>query len=292
MDKYIKTKTTDAQGEGKHVAGSKRCRGGPRPLGDKQSAEESRGRTPKVGERPRDEVTAEERTRSAGSDSDSASSVASVGSSVAGSRSVEVKPAAADSLRKPSRCRTGDSSSEGDGAKASCVTSRKRGGSHSVARGAKAKGRVLKEARDSGRLAEEGRHPIAARLRSTAKKRAKFEEVVMAAIASVRQKKLRTSKEKASQEAAASIMAAAAATFLESESESDNEGMRADIARLSTEVERLSRENAELKSSRASALAQSSRPAATPPEVSAVQPADRQLLSLIREGIRQDIYRI
>ncbi|XP_037296666.1 uncharacterized protein LOC119189940 [Manduca sexta] len=112
----------------------------------------------------------------------------------------------------------------------------------------------------------------------------------MAAIASVRQKKLRSSKEKAAQEAAASIMAAAAATFLESEPESGNEGMRADIARLSTEVERLSRENAELKSSRASALVQSSRPEETPPEVSAVQPADRQqLLSLIREGIRQEI---
>ncbi|XP_037297046.1 translation initiation factor IF-2-like [Manduca sexta] len=211
-------------------------------------------------------------------------------SSVAGPRSMEVKTAAAESFRKRIRCRIGDSSSEGGGAKASCVAPRKRGGSHSASHGAKVKGRALKEARDSGRLAEEGRHPIAARPQKAEKKRAKFEEVVMAAIASVRQKKLRSSKEKAAQEAATSIMAAAAATFLESEPESGNEGMRADIARLSTEVERLSRENAELKSSRASALVQSSRPVETPPEVSAVQPADRQqLLSLIREGIRQEI---
>ncbi|XP_037292554.1 uncharacterized protein LOC119188793 [Manduca sexta] len=167
---------------------------------------------------------------------------------------------------------------------------RKRGGSHSASRGAKVKGRALKEARDSGKLAEEGGTRSPHDLKRPRRKRAKFEEVVMAAIASVRQKKLRSSKEKAAQEAAASIMAAAAATFLESEPESGNEGMRADIARLTTEVERLSRENAELKSSRASALVQSSRPVETPPEVSAVQPADRQqLLSLIREGIRQEI---
>ncbi|XP_037295469.1 microtubule-associated protein futsch-like [Manduca sexta] len=207
-------------------------------------------------------------------------------SSVAGTRSMEIKTAAAEPFRKRIRCRIGDTSSEGGGAKASCVAPRKRADPIRT-RGAKVKGRALKEARDSGKLAEEGGTRSPHDLKSR-EKRAKFEEVVMAAIASVRQKKLRSSKEKAAQEAAASIMAAAAATFLESEPESGNEGMRADIARLSTEVERLSRENAELKSSRASALVQSSRPVETPPEVSAVQPADRSVPSArfaVLEGI-------
>ncbi|CAK1579405.1 unnamed protein product [Parnassius mnemosyne] len=233
----------------------------------------------------------EERRNDAGTESDAASS------SEGGSESSrQVEPGTAETskfFRKRSR-RDGDqgSASGEEEVSARKIPTNRRGG-------LRGKGRELsanQRAERAAKLAEEGRHPddtaresgeeTDATGGSEVERKARFVKEVEAAIKVVANKQKSSSKFKAIPAASASIMAAAEANFAGAGPNADEVAkLRADVARLTSAMETLQKENEKLRADLASPHEPASRAAPQTQRPSQPVPVENQVLNLVRKEL-------
>ncbi|CAK1590252.1 unnamed protein product [Parnassius mnemosyne] len=226
----------------------------------------------------------EERRNDAGTESDAASN------SEGGSESSrQVEPGTAETskfFRKRSR-RDGDqgSASGEEEVSARKIPTNRRGGL-----------RGNQRAERAAKLAEEGRHPddtaresgeeTDATGGSELERKARFVKEVEAAIKVVANKQKSSSKVKAIPAASASIMAAAEANFAGAGPNADEvEKLRADVARLTSAMETLQKENEKLRADLASLHEPGPRAAPQTQRPSQPVPVENQVLNLVRQEL-------
>ncbi|CAK1577943.1 unnamed protein product [Parnassius mnemosyne] len=233
----------------------------------------------------------EERRNDAGTESDAASS--SVGGSESSRR---VEPGTAETskfFRKRSR-RDGDQGSSAGEEETSArkIPTNRRGGLRGKGRGPSDNQR----AEQAAKHAEEGRHPgDTARVSgeetdatggSEVERKARFVKEVEAAIKVVAHKQKASSKLKAIPAASASIMAAAEANFVGAElNVNEVAELRAEVARLTSAMETLQKENEKLRADLASLREPASRAAPQTQRLSQPVPVENQVLNLVRQEL-------
>ncbi|CAK1601059.1 unnamed protein product [Parnassius mnemosyne] len=233
----------------------------------------------------------EERRNDAETESDAASS--SVGGSESSRR---VEPGTAETskfFRKRSR-RDGDQGSSAGEEETSArkIPTNRRGGLRGKGRGPSDNQR----AEQAAKHAEEGRHlGDTARVSgeetdatggSEVERKARFVKEVEAAIKVVAHKQKASSKLKAIPAASASIMAAAEANFVGAElNVNEVAELRAEVARLTSAMETLQKENEKLRADLASLREPASRAAPQTQRPSQPVPVENQVLNLVRQEL-------